>query len=109
MLFFLKYRLIFTIGDVSRDTDSTFGLIWPNIEGCVFLIIHLIGTYFNLAIIICTYLFLLNGSCCYWYFSTPTSISSVSVSDKANANAEENKKNTSSITTSKVPKVYPLM
>jgi len=33
------------------------------------IIIHFAGFFWNIAFILCTYNFLLNASCVYWYFS----------------------------------------
>jgi len=93
--------LIYTIGDVYKDSDTTspFGLIFPSTEGWIFLAIHLLGTFFNLSFIVCTYLFLLNGASSYWYFSTITTVAGQS------AILDESKK---PVSTSSTPKIYPL-
>lgn len=66
--------------------------MYPNTEGWVFLFFHLAGTFINLAFIVCTYLFILNAGCSYWYFSTPTSTAGFEASDMQNALNSNKKK-----------------
>lgn len=84
-LFFIL-RLILTLGEVNTsNTTSPFGLIYPNTEGWVFLLFHLVGTFINLSFIVCTYQFILYAACSYWYFSTPTATAGFEESDMQNA------------------------
>lgn len=64
--------MFFTIGEVNKNgSTSPFGLMYPDTEGWIFLILHAVGTLINLSFITCSYIFILNSACTYWYYSTP--------------------------------------